>query len=339
MSLGVVMVGISGPELTPVERERLGHPLVGGVILFDRNFVEPAQLLRLTAEIHALRTPRLLVAVDQEGGRIQRFRDGFTRLPPAARFGEVYDEDPRRARRLAGLAGWLMAAELRSLGVDMSFAPVVDLGRGPSGVIGDRAFHSDPEIVAELAQSFVHGMARAGMAATAKHFPGHGSVAEDSHATLPVDARRYVDVAQRDLVPFERLVHYGVAGIMTAHVLFPAIDPHPATFSGHWLRDVLRGVLGFQGAIFSDDLEMGGAHAEGDVVSRAGRALEAGCDMVLVCNDPDAADKVLARIRRAADPASLVRFARMHGRGHVGGDGIRGLPAWREACEAIAHFA
>jgi len=339
MSLGVVMVGLAGTGLSPEERERLAHPLVGGVILFERNFVEPAQLRRLTEEIHAVRTPRLLVAVDQEGGRIQRFRSGFTPLPPAARFGEIYDEDPRRARRLAGLAGWLMASELRATGVDMSFAPVVDLGRGPSGVIGDRAFHSDPEILSELAQSFVHGMARAGMAATAKHFPGHGSVEEDSHSTLPVDRRRFVDVEQLDLVPFTRMVHYGVSGMMTAHVLYPEIDPQPASFSHFWLRKVLRGQLGFQGAIFSDDLEMAGAHAAGDIVSRAGRALDAGCDMVLVCNDPVAADKVLARLARAADPASLVRFARMHGRGRLASAEVRGTPAWREACEAVAHCA
>jgi beta-N-acetylhexosaminidase len=314
MSLGPVMLDVEGLALSAIERDRLKHPLVGGVILFARNYQSPEQVEALVRDIHGLRTPRLLVAVDHEGGRVQRFRDGFTSLPPLRHLGNIYDENPKRARRLAETSGWLMATELRAVDVDFSFAPVLDLDRGVSQVIGDRAFHSLPEAVADLAHAYMHGMHRAGMAATGKHFPGHGAVEADSHVALPVDDRLLVDIMAEDVVPFERMIHYGIEGIMPAHVIFTCVDAQPAGFSSTWIRKILRGQLEFQGVVFSDDLSMEGAKGAGDVVARAKLALSAGCDMVLVCNDPAAADQVLAGLGHYDDPVSHLRLVRMHGR-------------------------
>lgn len=314
------MLDVAGLDLTEVERERLRHPLVGGVILFSRNYETPEQVEALIREIHAVRgtdDPKLLVAVDQEGGRVQRFREGFTELPPVRNLGELYDENRKRAKRLAEASGWLMATELRAIDVDISFAPVLDIDLGVSAVIGDRAFHSNPEIVADLAHSYMNGMNRAGMAATGKHFPGHGSVAPDSHEELPVDDREYEDVHLLDLVPFERMIHFGLPAVMAAHILFPKIDRLAVGFSAFWLKEVLRARLGFQGAIFSDDLSMKGAAVMGDMPERAKAALAAGCDMVLVCNDPEAVDQVLDQIAPDNDPVSHLRLARLHGRHQV----------------------
>ncbi|GMR20320.1 MAG: beta-N-acetylhexosaminidase [Gammaproteobacteria bacterium] len=317
MSLGPIMLDVAGFVLTDEERQRLQHPSVGAVILFSRNYESPRQLMALIQDIHAQRTPRLLVAVDHEGGRVQRFREGFSALPAARIFGDIYDEHPRRGRDLAEAAGWLMAVELLSVGVDFSFAPVLDLDRGVSSVIGDRAFHSNPEIVAELAHSYMVGMHNAGMAATGKHFPGHGAVKEDSHHDLPVDDREYQDIAMEDIVPFERMVHYGLAAVMPAHVLYKNVDSRPAGFSRFWLQEVLRNRLQFQGVIFSDDLSMAGAHAQGTIVERADAALDAGCDMVLVCNDAEAANELVRNLEVKDNPASLMRLVRMHGRGEM----------------------
>ncbi len=224
MALGPVMLGVEGLELSAEERELLRHPQVGGVILFTRNYHSPAQVAALVAAIHALRQPRLLVAVDHEGGRVQRFREGFTRLPAVRRLGEIYDQERMRAKQLARVSGWLMAAELRAVGVDFSFAPVLDLDHGVSGVIGDRAFHHDPEAVADLAHAYMSGMQKAGMEAVGKHFPGHGGVAADSHHELPIDPRPYEALADADLLAFERMIHYGLAALMPAHVRYPAVD-------------------------------------------------------------------------------------------------------------------
>jgi beta-N-acetylhexosaminidase len=309
------MLDLAGASLLAEERERLRHPACGGVILFARNYESPGQLKSLVNEIHALRQPPLLVAVDHEGGRVQRFRDGFTRLPPAGWFGQLYDVSPARALRAARETGWLMAAELRASDIDFSFAPVLDLGRGLCEVIGDRAFHPDPQVVAALAHAWVSGMRDAGMAAVAKHFPGHGGVAEDSHLALPVDERPVEDLVMEDLVPFERLVHYGVEAIMPAHVVYERADPRPAGFSAFWLRSILRERLGFTGVIFSDDLTMAAAEEAGDYAARADAALAAGCDVLLVCNNPHGAEETLESLERYENPAAQARLLRMHGRG------------------------
>ncbi len=331
------MLGIAGPVLSAAERDWLRHPAVGGVILFTRNYASPEQVTSLTAQIHAARTPPLLIAVDQEGGPVQRFRDGFTRLPPVNRLGRVYDQDPVRARHLAAQCGWLMAAELRAVGVDLSFAPVLDLDRGVSAVIGERAFHRDPEVVADLAQHYIHGMQRAGMAAVGKHFPGHGSVAADSHRALPVDPRPLETLGVEDLLPFERAADQGIPGVMIAHVLYPAIDAQLAGYSRYWIHDVLRARLRFQGAVFSDDLGMVAAHGAGTLTDRANVALTAGCDMVLVCNEGEATGAVLDALAGYRDPAAQMRLARMRGGGHgLARDAMCQLPEWSQAVSDIA---
>lgn len=339
MTLGPVMLDVQGFALTPEERERLLHPLAGGVILFARNYESPEQIEALVRAIHELRTPPLLVAVDHEGGRVQRFRAGFTSLPAVAHFGTIYNENPKRARRLAETAGWLMAVELRAVGVDFSFAPVLDVDRGISRVIGDRAFHASPEAVADLAHDYMTGMHRAGMAATGKHFPGHGGVEADSHVAVPVDKRAYADIYMEDVVPFERMIQYGMEGIMPAHVIYPNVDPQPAGFSPFWLQKILRTKLGFEGVIFSDDLSMEGAKVAGGVVERAEAALTAGCDMVLVCNDPAAAGKLLDHLNYPDNPASLLRRARMHGRHVINRTDLLADSGYREAVRAVGNLA
>jgi beta-N-acetylhexosaminidase len=313
MTLGPVMVDLAGIALEPDERDMLAHPQVGSVILFARNYESPAQLSRLAAEIHAVRSPALLVAVDQEGGRVQRFRDGFTRLPPLREIGRRYASDQAAGLSLARELGWLMAAELRAVGVDMSFAPCVDLDYGVSTVIGDRALHADAGAVGDLAVAYMLGMRDAGMAATAKHFPGHGAVVADSHVALPVDRREWPDL-QADFGPYRRMIANGLSSVMVAHVVFPAVDAHPASLSRRWVREVLRGELGFAGAVFADDLSMAGAAAFGDIVERASLAREAGCDVLPVCNDRAAALALLDAMRLAPDPVGQMRLARLHGR-------------------------
>ena len=268
MTLGPVMLDVRGTELSAEEREMLRHPLVGGVILFSRNFESPTQLSTLTQTIHALRQPPLLIAVDHEGGRVQRFREGFTRIPPMRRLGEVWDHHPQQARKLAQQVGYVLAAELRASGVDFSFTPVLDLDYGESQAIGDRAFHRAPQAIAELAHHLMLGLKEAGMAAVGKHFPGHGFVAADSHLAIPVDERDLAEIQLFDLDPFRKMTHFGLAAIMPAHVIYPKIDAQPAGFSSRWLKDILRDELGFDGVIFSDDLSMEAAKVGGDVVAR-----------------------------------------------------------------------
>jgi len=316
MGLGPVMLDIQGKTLTPMDEARLRHPLTGGVILFTRNYQSPGQLAELTAAIRALRTPPLLIAVDHEGGRVQRFRDGFTRIPAMRELGRIWDAHPQRARHLAQQAGYVLAAELRSCGVDFSFTPVLDVDYGQSSVIGDRAFHSDPQAIAELAHNLLIGLRQGGMATVGKHFPGHGFVRADSHLDIPVDEREFVDIEMCDLVPFRQMVNYGLTAVMPAHVIYPRVDSRPAGYSPIWLKHVLRGRLGFEGCIFSDDLSMEGATVAGGIVQRAEAALNAGCDMVLVCNKPESADELLQGLQWEMPAASRARLAQMRGKAH-----------------------
>lgn len=338
MSLGPVMLDLAGTELDADEREILRHPAVGGIILFSRNFEDPEQIAALTAAVHALRDPHLLVAVDQEGGRVQRFRDGFTRLPPAGSLGELSGRHPADARRAAVDVGWLMAAELRAVGVDFSFAPVLDLNRGLSRVIGDRAFGDGVNVVSELAIAWAEGVRDAGMAAVGKHFPGHGGVAADSHEELPSDGRPFGDIEKEDLVPFERLVDHGLEAVMPAHVVYPRVDPNPAGFSAFWLRGVLRERLGFQGVIFSDDLNMTAAAAGGSYSERARAALDAGCDVLLVCNNRPAALDVIDALGDQDDPTAHLRCLRMHGRGGLERERLHLDPRWQQGLRAVAEL-
>ena len=339
MSLGPVMLDVEGVELNAEDRAILQHPLVGGVILFSRNFESMAQLEALVQAIHAIRTPRLLIAVDHEGGRVQRFREGFTRLPAMARFGEVYDRDKKKARALAKLCGWLMAVELRAVDIDFSFAPVLDLDYGVSTVIGDRAFHARAEVVAELTHDFIEGMHEAGMAATGKHFPGHGAIAADSHIAIPVDHRPFDEINAHDIVPFRRLIKSNLTAIMPAHVIYDQVDSLPAGFSPFWLKEVLRKRLNFQGVIFSDDLDMKGASVISEAYpERARAALAAGCDMVLVCNNRPEAIKVLDGLGEYDDPVSHVRLARMHGRHPTNWQKLKQNVRWRSAVETMSKY-
>ena len=314
LPLGPVMLDVAGIALSDADRRRLAHPLAGGVILFSRNYSSPEQLARLTAEIHGLRHPPLIVAVDHEGGRVQRFREGFTAIPPMRALGQAWDTDRKHARELAHDTGFVLAAELRAHGVDLTFAPVLDLDYGASSVIGDRALHSDPLAVSELARALTRGFKLAGMSAVGKHFPGHGYVRADSHHEVPVDERAWADIEARDLVPFRRLADAGLGGVMPAHVIYPQVDAQPAGYSATWLKRVLREQLAFGGTVFSDDLSMEGASVVGGIIAKAEAALAAGCDMVLACNDPEAMDQLLTGLEYTTPPAALARLARMHGR-------------------------
>ena len=316
MSLGPIMLDIEGTQLTALDRKRLQHPLTGGVILFSRNYSSLRQLTELTTEIHSLRNPPLLIAVDHEGGRVQRFRENFTRLPAMHELGRIWDKHPAQARHLTQQTGYVLAAELRACGVDLSFTPVLDVDHGQSCIIGDRAFHRKPQAIAELAHSLMLGLKTGGMTAVGKHFPGHGYIEADSHIAVPVDTRTYADIEMDDLVPFRQMIDFGLPGIMPAHVIYPSVDAHPAGFSRIWLEEILRGELGFDGCIFSDDLSMEGAAVAGNIVQRAQAAFSAGCDMALVCNDPLAADELLAGLQWDIPAISLVRLARMRGQPH-----------------------
>ena len=313
--LGPVMLDVAGTALTDEERERLLDPLVGGVILFTRNFAGSEQLAALTGEIRALRDPALIVAVDHEGGRVQRFRtDGFTRLPSMRCLGQLWNKDHLAALDAARAVGFVLAAELLAHGVDLSFAPVLDLDYGGSRVIGDRAFHRDPQVTASLAQALVAGMGEAGMGCVGKHFPGHGFVEADSHLEIPVDERDFNEIWDVDIAPYRHRIGRQLSGVMPAHVIYRRIDPNPAGFSPFWLQDVLRGRLGFKGVIFSDDLTMEGATVAGDILGRARAAHGAGCDMVLVCNRPDLALDLLDRWAPAVSSESRERIGALRGR-------------------------
>lgn len=332
MTLGPLMIDIPGTALSVEDRELLAHPLIGGLILFTRNFASSEQLAALIGEIRAVRTPALLVAVDHEGGRVQRFRTEFTVLPPLRWVGREYDQDAAAGRQLARQIGWLLAAELRAVGIDLSFSPVVDLDHGVSSVIGDRALHRDPRAVAELAIAFMNGMREAGMIATAKHFPGHGGVVADSHVAMPVDRRSLADLDE-DIYPYQRLIGNGLASIMAAHVVYAAIDALPAGFSRRWLQDELRTRLGFAGAVFSDDLNMEGAGVVGGMPERVRAALGAGCDIVPICNNRQGVLQVIDSLQGREDALSQIRLARLRGApGGLDRLALRATQQWQQ-CE------
>ncbi len=335
--VGPVLLDLSGPAITDEEVRRLRHPSAGGVILFSRNYSDPDQLTDLIRTIRSIR-PELLIAVDHEGGRVQRFRNGFSRLPPAASYGLHSGRAGLTPEAAAELAGWLMAAELRTFDIDFSFAPVLDVDRCTSRVIGDRSFSGEAASVACWAKAFWQGMRRAGMPGVGKHFPGHGSVVADSHVALPLDERDFASIEAWDLLPFRELIAEGLEGIMPAHVLYSNCDASPAGFSRFWIDEVLRKQLGFDGAVFSDDLSMAGAACAGDVTERAASALAAGCDMILVCNAPGHLDAVLDAVasRNAADSSN--RLSAMRGRTQVDRDELLASRTWQEARAAIERI-
>lgn len=297
LPLGPLMIDIAGTELTDLDRKRLCHPLVGGIILFSRNYANPDQLSALNTQIHALRSPSLLIAVDHEGGRVQRFRDGFTRLPPMAALGKLWDSAQQAALAAARQVGYVLAAELRARGVDYSFTPVLDLDYGPSRVIGDRAFHRQSDAVIALAAALGEGLHQAGMGSCGKHYPGHGFVIPDSHVELPIDDRAF-DAMQEDIQPYRKLP---LDGVMAAHVIYNCMDCNTAVFSNKWIG-YLRNDIKFDGVVFTDDLSMAGAGVVGDMLSRVGTAYAAGCDMLLVCNAPDVVGEVLENWKPKIDP-------------------------------------
>jgi len=341
MSLGPVMCDLRGLQLEADEREMLCHPHVGGVILFSRNFESVEQVAALTKSIHECRQPRLLITVDHEGGRVQRFREGFSRLPACALISEYHskeDNSMKSAESIAQQAGWLMAAELLAVSVDLSFAPVLDVGGKISQVIGDRAFHTDPEKVSRLARAYMKGMKEAGMAAVGKHFPGHGSVVEDSHVAMPYDERSFADIKMHDLIPFERMIHAGLPALMPAHVIYSKVDKNPAGFSEFWLKKILRQELGFQGTIFSDDLSMAGAEMMGTYPERAEAALNAGCDMVLACNNQEGAISILEHASIPERVELQSRLIRMHGRFKNTMDELKQTELWKQRSERVLNI-
>jgi len=323
---GSLMLDIAGTWLTAEDRQLIRQPEVGGLILFARNIDNPRQVHELCHAIRAVR-PDLLLAVDQEGGRVQRLRRDFVRLPAMREFASHAD-----ASVLAETCGWVMATEVAAVGLDFSFAPVLDLDYQRSAVVGTRAFEGDPQRATELAGAFIKGMHRAGMAATGKHFPGHGWAEADSHVAIPVDERGLDELRGRDLIPFRRLA--GVLdAIMPAHVIYPQVDDQPAGFSTRWLQDVLRNELGFRGVIFSDDLSMAGAHVAGDAASRIEAALRAGCDMGLVCNDRGAAELALSALQRlGAQPSPALATMRQRGSGSME---YKQDPRWRASIATL----
>ena len=329
--LGTVVLDPTGLALTDDDRRRLRHPAAGGVILFAHNFESPEQLSALTAEISSLRDPELPICVDHEGGRVQRFKLGFTAIPPMRQLGVLWDREREAGKRAARAAGIVIAAELGAHGLDFSFAPVLDLDYGSSAVIGHRAFHYDPNAAGALAAQLIEGLAECGMAAVGKHFPGHGFAAADSHFQVPCDDRAVKDLFRKDLVPYQAAIKAGLAAVMPAHVIYPQADPEPAGYSRYWLQEVLRGKLGFEGLIFSDDLSMEGASTAGGVPERARAALAAGCDQVLLCQKPQEQDELLESLAGTA-LAVPERVERMR---RKGGRDFRKSVAYREALQAL----
>jgi beta-N-acetylhexosaminidase len=330
-----VVADVVGPVLTDEDRERLRHPAAGAVILFSRNYENTQQLSLLVEDIEKIREPTLPVCVDHEGGRVQRFREGFTAIPPMRQFGRLWDRDRELAKEAARAAAYVIGAELGAHGLDFSFAPVLDLDYGGSSVIGDRALHFDPNAVGALAAAIVQGFADAGMAAVGKHFPGHGFATGDTHSHVSRDERQFAEILKKDIAPYRIAIQAGLAGVMPAHVVYPQCDAEPAGYSKYWLQDVLRGKLGFDGLIFSDDLSMEGAAVAGGPPERARAALAAGCDMVLLCNNPEGQKQLMDSLGDVAmtKPERLDRMRKK------GGRDLRKSVAYREAQETLTALA
>jgi beta-N-acetylhexosaminidase len=330
-----VVVDVVGTVLTDQDRERLRHPAAGAVILFARNYENPEQLKLLVEDIERQREPALPVCVDHEGGRVQRFREGFTAIPPMRALGKQWDRDREAATQAARAAAYVIGAELGAHGVDFSFAPVLDLDYGGSSVIGDRALHFDPNAVGALAAAIVQGFADAGMAAVGKHFPGHGFALADTHSAVARDERPFAQILKKDVAPYRAAMQAGLAAVMPAHVIYPQCDAEPAGYSKYWLQEVLRGQLGFDGLVFSDDLSMEGAAVAGGPPERARAALEAGCDMVLLCNNPEGLSQLLASLGdvQLRAPERLERMRKK------GGRDLRKSVAYREAQETLTNLA
>lgn len=338
MSLGPLMIDIAGLELSAEDREVLRHELIGGVVLFGRNFQDPEQLKALVHSIQALRSPPLLTAVDQEGGRVQRFKNGFTALPAPRSLGRRWDQDRREALELAHAVGWLMASEVRAAGLDFSFAPCVDLDYGINEAIGDRALHADSDVVCALAVAYIVGMRAAGMHAVAKHFPGHGAVVADTHVAVGADRRALLDM-EADLRPYRLLIDNQLAAVMVAHVIYPQVDSQPASLSRRWIGGVLRQQLNFHGCVFTDDLSMAGAAVGGGIPERVQRALDAGCDVALICNNREAVHAVLGSFATVGlEPASRARVVRMRAR-RAAPEDLYASAQWRDTVARVQQLS
>lgn len=335
LPLGPVVVDVVGTALSEEDLARIRHPAAGAVILFSRNYENPEQLSSLTEEIKKQREPELPICVDHEGGRVQRFKEGFTLIPPMRHLGKIWDRDREKGRELATSIGYVIASELGAHGLDFSFTPVLDLDYGGSSVIGDRALHFDPTAVGALGACLVKGLAQGGVAAVAKHFPGHGYATADSHVAAPTDERPFAQIQKKDIAPYKAVIEAGVAAVMPAHVVYTQVDPEPAGYSRHWLQTVLRDQLKFDGLVFSDDLSMEGAAVAGGPPERARAALAAGCDMVLLCNNPTGLDSLLASLENFSlqKPERLERMVKQ------GGRDLRKSVAYREAQEVLQGAA
>jgi len=337
--LGPVMVDVGDYALTDEDRTLLMNPLVGGVILFTRNFESQTQIYNLIKEIKNIRKPSLLVAIDHEGGRVQRFKDPFTIMPALNVLGKRYDENPDIALEHAEIFGWLTSIELLAFNIDFSFTPVLDVDYGVSGVIGDRAFHYSPTVIAKLATAYIKGMHAAGMVATGKHFPGHGGVSADSHTDIPIDERKLKFLFENDIIPFSELIPDSLDAIMPAHVVYENINKDPAGFSSFWLKEILRDKLKFQGVIFSDDLDMKGAGCiSDDYTVRAQAALKAGCDMVLVCNNRNAASDVIQNLQYITTEQASRHLLKMRGQSILNWDDLVQTDHWKQAHDIVSQY-
>lgn len=339
--IGPIIADIQGTELSAEDQDLLKHPLIGGVILFTRNYSDPEQLRALVASLKAIKKPsQLLISVDHEGGRVQRFRPGFTKIPPMSALGKLYDKDPAKALHAAFLVGWLLAAELRVYGIDYSYTPVLDLDYGLSAVIGDRAFHHDAKTIVTITKALIDGLHEVGMASTGKHFPGHGAVEADSHIAIPIDTRDIEAIWAADIQPYELLIKEGyLDSIMTAHVIYPEVDPNPPCFSKFWVQRVLRDELNYNGVIVSDDLTMEGATVAGSYAERAELALHSGCDMLLICNKREAVIEAIDHVQQFYIPDTRMyqRCQKLYGIALP--DDFKQHPNWQAAANIVNELS